>query len=173
MFSRTSLLIICLVAFILSACSESAEKYNLRALSVADSIMSKTELNLAIASECSSSWRSVIFDHEYIAPITGTRTWCSDINTGLSQYAKDIAFVDSLSKIQKTKIDSTVSTIKEPTEKSKELFANIKELLVCYNLSMEAAFSPKGSLNSYTEDINELSRKYRAVKSNINLKKQV
>ncbi|ROL55681.1 hypothetical protein D9V84_10970, partial [Bacteroidetes/Chlorobi group bacterium Naka2016] len=106
-----SLLVLSVLLF---SCGENPEKYNKRAFAVIDSINEATDLFFTFASSCQSMWRSVIFDHTYIHPITGTTKFCYDFNNGIKYYLEDVKVVDSLSKKNLLpKIDSLFGTIKK------------------------------------------------------------
>lgn len=161
------------LSFLLLSCGESPEKYNKRAFVVIDSINEETDIFFAFASSCQSMWRSVIFDHEYINPITETRKYCSDFNVGIMYYLEDMKPFDSLTKKNVLpKIDSLFETIKEPPKKSQKIFELAKEVYAINKQAYELAFKPSGSLNSYTENINTLFRKYKELKSQIDIEKK-
>lgn len=161
------------LSFLLLSCGESPEKYNKRAFAVIDSINESTDMFFTFASSCQSMWRSVIFDHEYSHPITGEKKYCSDFNIGIMYYLEDMKPLDSLTK--KTilpKIDSLFGTIKEPPKNSQKIFELAKEAYAINKQAYDLAFNPSGSLNSYTENINTLFRKYKELKSQIDIEKK-
>jgi hypothetical protein len=162
-------LLLFIISLLIASCGESPEAYNKRALSISDSIITMTDRNFALASDCQTSWRSIIFDHEYISPILHRTSYCSDFNEGLQRYAKDIAPLDSMFKARKKQVTEYFKQIKEYPDESKELFGYIKELVSIYNQSYDMAFEPSGSLQTYTNNLNELYQKYKDVKSKIKI----
>lgn len=72
-------------------------------------------------------------------------------------------------KSYKKGVKDYFTKIKEAPKDSKELFAYIKELVAIYNQSYDMAFAPSGSLQTYTNNLNELFQKYKEVKSKIKI----
>lgn len=164
---------LCLFSLLLFSCSESPEKYNRRAFAVIDSINKETDIYFELASSCQSMWRSVIFDNRYIHPLTGETKYCSDFNIGILYYLEDIKELDSIHKKKVlSKIDSLFGTIKKGPEKSQKIFELAKESYAINKQAYELAFAPSGSLNSYTENINTLFRKYKELKSQVEIEKK-
>ena len=156
----------------LNSCSESPEKYNARALNLADSVISYSRLSFSLSSDCQSMWRSVIFDKQYISPVLNSLSYCSDFNDGISRYKDDIKPFKTLMLKDKNYVDSIYKTLKDTPEKSDKIFENVKELVSVYDRSIDMAFEPNGSLNDYTSNLNELLSKFKELKSKIELDKK-
>jgi uncharacterized phage infection (PIP) family protein YhgE len=155
-------------AFLVS-CSESPEKYNQRAFNLADSVASYSDLNFDLASSCQRSWRSIIFDHYYINPITQEQSYCGDFNEGIAKYKDAVSSLVPILDKKKKYIDSVYATLKDTPEKSQKIFDNIKELVSIYERSYDIATNPEGSLQNYTSNMNDLFEKYKEIKSKIKL----
>lgn len=170
---KSSIFSFIVLSLLFFSCGESPEKYNKRAFAVIDSINKETDICFELASACQSMWRSVIFDHEYIHPITGERRYCYDFNDGIKYYLEDIGLLDTIYKKKVLpKIDSLFGTIKKYPNKSQKIFDLAKEAYSINKQAYEMAFAPSGSLNSYTENFNTLYRKYKELKSQIDIEKK-
>ena len=164
--------IIAIVAISLYSCSESSEKYNVRAFNVADSIIMYSEKNFEFVSACQSMWRSVVFDSEYINPITDETSYCYDFNEGIARYCDDLSPLVKEFKKEKKRIDDLYGTVKEAPEDSKGNLEMIKELVTIYSQSYDMMTNPSGSLNTYTANYNDLYQKFELIKTKIEIEKK-
>lgn len=168
---KINLVFMALIAALIMSCGESSEKYNKRAYAVADSIISYTDINLELVSDCQSMWRSVIFNSQYISPAFHLTSYCSDFNDGISRFKEDVSKFPIIKGRKKT-VDSLYETVKEAPEKSKTTNEQIKELCSIYSRSLEMILEPSGNLTSYTENANNLITKYKELKSKIEIEKK-
>jgi hypothetical protein len=158
---------------LLFSCGESREKYNHRALAFVDSVNNATDTYLAFATAWARSWRSIIFDYRYISPVSGATEVCVDMNEGLAKYAKEMKPLDSLIfKKHQHVLDSLFKTLKKYPSDSKNLYELISELYTLSKRAYKMAMEPSGSLQTYTQNLNDLETKYEELKSKIDLEKQ-
>lgn len=167
---------LCILSFIsvlFVSCGESPEKYNKRAFAVADSIIKYTDAHFSFASDCQDCWRSLIFDYKFINPITGqSESFYGGHSEGIAKYKTVMSLLNTTKENRKKLVDSLYMTIKEAPEKSADNLKYIKELLTYFDRATEFAWNPTGSLQSYTNEINEAFSKYKELKSKIELEKK-
>lgn len=69
-------------------------------------------------------------------------------------------------------LDSLFKTLKKYPSDSKNLYELISELYTLSKRDYKMAMEPSGSLQTYTQNLNDLETKYEELKSKIDLKKQ-
>lgn len=140
--------ILMLLAFVLvlASCSESPEKYKVRAKVVADSIKSNSDLAVSMCSVMSSEWRKAIFD-----------SYGKDFNVAIAETVKDYANVKTVLDSRGLVIDSLMKTIEKHPDETKDLYEELKTYYASYMQVKKLAFEPSGSLQTYVANVNKLS----------------
>lgn len=164
-----ALFLIAITSIALISCGESSDNYNKRAFAFMDSTIFYADINFELASDLQSMWRSVIFDKQYISPVFHLTSYCGDFNDGIARFQKDLEAFPVVTKERPKYVDSVYATLKDAPSSSANNLSNAKELLSLYTQSLEAVTNPSGNLNTYTENVNDLFTKYKALKTKIGI----
>lgn len=107
-----------------------------------------------ICDNISSTWRTAIFDHK--GP---DGRYCSDFNEALADLRttyKNAGILDSISKY-KTNMQSATSKLNNPPASRKECYNDFIEIVGEVSSLSRMATDPSGSLQSYSNQTNELA----------------
>lgn len=135
-----------IVVATLSACGESADNYNARARTVADSIMANAALAEAVTDLYENAWSDAI---------QASR----DFNAALSAQKLSMTESGLIPALEKDKvwIDSVMKTLANGPEKTKDSYQKVMEFYGKYTQYYDLAVSPSGSLMSFRANTNNLS----------------
>lgn len=170
---RISYAFVLVFTLALIGCSESKEDYNKRASAFVDSVTSEAEVNLAVAGNRVATWSNAIFDNHKTDPMTGEATaeYVFDFNIALAEF-NESAFIKTVKEardVNKKKLDSVYATIKEAPSDAAGPFDAAKDIYATYLKTYGLAFDPKGSLQSYREEVISTRSKLAELKSAFDL----
>jgi hypothetical protein len=165
------MILLVIICSIITSCSESPEKYNKRALVVADSIISSTDYCFGFSTMTHKVWQRAVFDHYYNNPLTNSTEYCCDFNEALAKWKSESENLQTTMKLRKKSVDSLIITIKESPRESQELLSTINNLYSIYLRMHNMAINPEGSLQAYTDSFNANYEKFKLLRNKLEIEK--
>lgn len=153
------ILVLCLFITLVGCARQQKEEKAYREI-----LMSAGDVITKMASACISNARSYINVREY-ARVTG-----EDFNTITdkilgSEYQELLAQLEA----SKVKIDEFMEGLENPPAKLVELYEKLFELYALYSEIHTLAVSPSGSMDEYSDSINDLESQMKELKSRLDV----